>query len=265
MSFDDRLRRELEQAIPSDPPQDPDTIADELIRRAATEPPGHPQSSAGGPSAWLVLLAVAVAGGVIGAILGLFGVLGSDSTPEATTVSSSSTPATAVPPTSSLPAATSTIASPATSAAPVTTGASATTAPTTAPVTTAAPTTEAPDTTPPAVGQASASPSPIWEEDTEALSCDDEPRASTVVVQAGDDRGVASVTMSWQFQGGSSGSSSMSGDGTYMGTLGPFPYLTVADGQSEQVTITITATDGAGNTASTSTAVTVMSTGTCFG
>ena len=108
-------------------------------------------------------------------------------------------------------------------------------------------------------------PDEIWELDTDAISCGAQPREATVTAQVADDRGIASVTLSWTFAGGASGSKPMTGAGTYSATFGPFPYLTATDNAAEVVNLTITATDTAGNPANAQVQVTVVSTATCFG
>ena len=75
MNLDDRLRKELQKAIPSDPPPDPGALADELIRRAS--------SGGGSGRGWRITLWMATAailGGSIGGALGLSGFF--DSEPE---------------------------------------------------------------------------------------------------------------------------------------------------------------------------------------
>lgn len=264
MTFEDRLRRELQEAIPSDPPLDPAALADELIRRAEAGPSGD--GGRGGPGGGRIamwLLGLAIVGGAIGAAVGFSGVLGTSSptTADVAVVVTTTAPpvaSTTVPVTASttIPAAPSTSAAPVESTtAPVTTGS-------TVPPT--APTTE-PDTSPPFVGQPSVATDPIWELDTEGILCGVNPRQSTVTVGVSDDRGVASVTLSWQFPGGPSGSTAMSGSGTYAATVGPFPYLTVPDNTSQVAALTVTAVDAVGNAASAPSSITVFSTSTCFG
>ena len=266
MSIDDRIRRALQQAIPANPPPDPDALTDELIRRAAGK---GPSGTGGAGRAALWIAAVAIVGGLIGGFIGLSGLL--DSETEATsapTVVATTTPVatstTARPPTTSEAAQTTiTTTAPTTTATPPTTAAPTTTA---APATTV--TTPAADTTPPSITKQVASPSQIWELDTEGISCGSNPRQSTVTAQVTDDRGVASVTVSWQFQSGTPGSAAMQPSptalGSYRGTFGPFPYLTVADNGFELVTLTIRAVDNTGNAATAQVDVTVISTATCF-
>jgi hypothetical protein len=122
-----------------------------------------------------------------------------------------------------------------------------------------------PDTTNPVVNQVAANPDPIWEQDTESISCGANPRESTVTAQVADDRGIQSVTLSWQIPSGGTGSKPMTGSGTYSAVLGPFPYLTVSDNGFESVTLTITATDTSGNVGLALSDVTLVSTATCFG
>lgn len=253
MTFDDRLRRELQRAIPSDPPPDPEALADALIRRAA----GGGGGGGGGLRMALWIGAVAIVGGSIGAAIGLSGFF--DSAPAAPVVTTTTSAATSVPTTTTSPVPVATTATiPAATTTTTSTPAAATTAPPAAATT-------APDTSPPVVGQLSVAPNPIWERDTEVISCGSNPRQATVAAQVADDRAVAAVVLSWEFPGGPSGSKAMSGSGTYSAVFGPFPYPTVTDSGSESVTLTVTATDGAGNSAAALDAITVISTATCFG
>jgi len=247
MNLDDRLRRELQKAIPSDPPPDPGALADELIRRAS--------SGGGGGSGRRVAVwtAAVILGGSIGGALGFSGLF--DSKPEATVVIITST-------TTTFPART-TLTIP-TITVPEATVPEVTVPEVTVPEVTV-PEVTVPDTSAPTIGQQATSPNPIWELDSEMIPCGTKPREATVTAQVSDDRGVASVTLSWQFQSGAGGSKAMSGSGTYSATFGPFSYLTVADNVSEPVTLTITAGDAAGNTSAALTEVTVVSTSTCFG
>ncbi len=261
MTFDDRLRRELQKAIPSDPPPDPAALADELIRRASGDGIGGGPGSSGGGWRFVLWLAVlAILGGLIGGALGISGIFDSEPATTVTTIAVTTTTTTTA---TSAPTVITT-APTVTTAAPVET---ATTAPVTATTAqgTTAPLTPAPDTTPPEVGQLSVAPDLIWELDSEVISCGAEPRQATISAQASDDRGVAAVTLSWAFPGGPNGSKAMSGSGTYSATFGPFPYLTVTDNSFESVTLTITASDAAGNSAATVGSITVRSTSTCFG
>jgi len=255
MTFDDRLRRELQKAIPADPPADPGALADELIRRASN---GGAGPGGGGRQIALWIGGAALLGGLIGGALGLTGFFDSEQTePTVTTVVATTTTTVAATTTTAVPTVTT--------LAPVVTATTAPTPASTAPATTPPPPTAAPDTTPPFVGQLSINADPIWELDTDVISCGTNTRQATVSAQASDERGVASVTLSWSFPGGPNGSTTMSGSGTYSATFGPFPYLTVTDNSSESATLTITATDTAGNSAATQGSITVVSTSTCFG
>ena len=260
MTFDDRLRRELQKAIPSDPPPDPAALADELIRRASGDGSGGgPGRSGGGWRIVLWLAVLAILGGLIGGAIGFSGLL--DSEPEATAVTSA-------PSTTMVLEITTTTVATTTTSAPVettTSGEAPTSTATTAAPATTPPPAAASDTTPPVISQLSVAPDPIWELDTEGIPCGTYPRQATVSSQVSDDRGVATVTLSWAFPGGPNGSTAMSGSGTYSATFGPFPYLTVTDSGSEPATLTITATDGAGNSAVVLDGITVFSTATCFG
>jgi len=256
MTFDDRLRRELQKAIPADPPADPGGLADELIRRASS---GGGGPGGGGRQIALWIGGAAILGGLIGGALGLTGFFDSEQTdPTVVTVVSTTTAPTT---TTTADVATSVTTTVATTAAPASTA--ATTPATEAPATTTA--TTAPDTTSPVVGQLSIGADPIWELDTEGIPCGAKPRQATIAAQASDDRGIASVTLSWTFPGGPNGSKAMSGSGTYSATFGPFPYLTVTDNSSEVATLAVTATDAAGNSAAAAGSITVFSTSTCFG
>jgi len=147
---------------------------------------------------------------------------------------------------------TTTVASTTTTAA-VTTTTAATTA------------TTAPDTTPPSISNASAVPGTIWELNFGGIECGPVDRQSTVSATVSDAGGVASVTLEWEFQNGSPQSKPMTGGGPHSATFGPFPYGTVDDSTTENVTLTIRAIDGNGNSATTTVQVQVKSSGTCFG
>jgi len=116
------------------------------------------------------------------------------------------------------------------------------------------------------IQQPSVAPNEIWEEDTNVLSCPaNTKRESDVSVQVTDDVGVASVRASWTI-GGTPTTVTMSRSGSvYSMAFGPFDYLTVPDQTAEDVPITITARDGAGNSSSLGVQVTVHSLAECFG
>jgi RNA polymerase sigma factor (sigma-70 family) len=139
----------------------------------------------------------------------------------------------------------------------------ATPTPTTPPTTPPPP----PDTTPPALGQVIASPGAIWELDDPALACPaGTARVSTISVDVtDDDSGVSSVTASWTIGGNGTQNSMTPSGSAYSTQFGPFPYLTVPDNTSQNISIFITATDAAGNQSSTSSAITVNSLAKCFG
>ncbi len=251
MTFDDRLRRELQNAIPDDPPIDPDALFDDLMSRASG---GGSAGGAGGGglargtriALWFVM--TAILGGLIGVGLNSSGVFDSNPASVTTVATTSTVPPVTTVTTAAVVDTTVPVETSVTTAAPTTTG-----------------TTRVPDTTPPTIARESIAPNPIWELDTEALSCGTNPRLATVTAQVIDNGGVASVALSWQFQGGAGGSATMSGSDGYSGTFGPFPFLTVADNESELVTITITATDFSGNSSTALTDITVVSTSACFG
>lgn len=75
-------------------------------------------------------------------------------------------------------------------------------------------------------------------------------------VAVSDSSGVKSVTMSWN--GPQPGSKPMSGGGTYSALIGPFPQSLIAPFPGTIVlTISITATDNAGNSSTVSSAATI--------
>ena len=145
-----------------------------------------------------------------------------------------------------------------------------TTNPTT-PTTTAPPTTTTlPDTTPPQISQPSAKPAEIWEEDGLGISCPEGTnRQSTISAVATDNLGVTSVTASWTDPLGNFNIAMSRAGSTYTTTFGPYTAgdwdpLSV-DPYDHSVTITITASDAAGNDSSTTVSVTVWEIGDCFG
>ncbi|MGB0112019.1 MAG: hypothetical protein WBP59_02245, partial [Ilumatobacteraceae bacterium] len=132
-------------------------------------------------------------------------------------------------------------------------------APTPSPPATAATTTTVapppPDTQPPTIGQASASPSEIFQTN---LNC---AKTSTLAVSAADNIGVTSVTGTFGTVPGSPLAFSLQG-GQWRATFGPASGL--AQFAQPVVTITITARDAAGNQTSTSTSVKVWGPGWCI-
>jgi hypothetical protein len=118
------------------------------------------------------------------------------------------------------------------------------------------------------IQQPSVAPDEIWEEDTNALSCPaNYPRKSEVSVMVTDDVGVASVRASWTI-GGTPDSATLSlSQGVYTMTFGPYESPTVTDKSpySEDVTISVTARDTAGNESKITVSVTVNSVWKCFG
>lgn len=176
-------------------------------------------------------------------------------TTTSTPVSESSTtvvPASTVPRTTARPTVT---APPVLTTVPPTTAAPITTPPTAAPppVTTSPPSTQPPDTQGPALS-ASASPTVIYEQ-FQAKLCS--PNIAAISATASDPSGVASLRATWSFGGG--GNVDLS---TGIQPFGPFPAGTIA-GDSQNVPITVTATDGLGNTSQTVVTVTVRKAGSC--
>jgi len=141
-----------------------------------------------------------------------------------------------------------------------TTGAATTTT-----TTSATTTTTAPDTTPPSISNSSANPNSIWELDFSGIPCGPVDRQSTISATISDASGVTSVVLEWEFDNGSPQSKPMTGSGTYTAQFGPFPYGTVDDSTTEEVTLTIRATDGNGNVSTDTVQVQVKSSGSCFG
>lgn len=149
-----------------------------------------------------------------------------------------------------------------------------TTAPetTTVPPTSTTTTTQPPDTTSPAIANENVTPGQIWEEDGVVsgftLSCDAKtPRQATISAFVTDNVGVTSVTATWSDPLGDQ-SVAMSGSGsTYTATIGPYPAGTwdplSNSPYDHPVTITITARDAAGNTATTSISMTVTEIASC--
>ena len=134
--------------------------------------------------------------------------------------------------------------------------------------TVAATTTTAADTNPPGVAQQSAVPNHIWEADEPPLTCPPaNPRQATISAIVTDDRGVASVTASWQFSGKPTTTVTMTHSGSlYSVAFGPFPYETVPPVQpyDNAITITIRARDAAGNQTIRTVVVTLTSAASCF-
>ncbi len=169
-----------------------------------------------------------------------------------------------------------TAASTTTSTVPPTTTSTTTTEPPTTttstlpPSTTTTTTTQAPDTTPPTIAQEQASPGHIWEQDGLGISCPPgTPRQATLSAIVTDDVGVTSVTASWIHPSGNQNVTMSASGTTYGTTFGPYAAgawdpASVAP-YDHPVSITITASDAAGNTASTTVSVTVTEIGECLG
>ncbi len=131
--------------------------------------------------------------------------------------------------------------------------------------TTAAP--PPPDTTPPTLANAHGTPGDIWEQDGGGITCLGGPaRTSVVSVNATDDKGVASASMTYTVPGAGPVTRTMSGSGsTWSATFGPVAASTVPDSTAPSVTVTITVKDTSGNSATTTASVSVHSIAECFG
>jgi hypothetical protein len=156
-----------------------------------------------------------------------------------------------------------------TQATTTTTEAATTTAATT---TTTQVTTTAPpaDTTGPAIGNAAATPTQIWESDGSGISCPtNTPRQATISAAVSDPGGVAAVTASWTDPGGNRSVGMTGSAGIYSVTIGPYVAgVWDPSGQSPYdhvVVVTITARDAAGNTSATTVQFTVIEIWQCFG
>ncbi len=133
-----------------------------------------------------------------------------------------------------------------------------------APHATAKPT---PDTTPPSLANAAGVPGNIWEQDGGGITCPGSyARTSTVSVNATDNKGVASASMTYTVPGAGSVTRTMSKSGsTWSATFGPVAHSTVPEPGPHSVSITITVKDTSGNSATTSASVSVHSIAECFG
>jgi hypothetical protein len=110
------------------------------------------------------------------------------------------------------------------------------------------------DTTPPAIAAATANPATIYES-----PCGGQATSATVRVPVSDSGGVASVTIAWSLYSRSGQSTASLAGGQYQASVGPFPQP-VGGVLPSKASITITASDVAGNTAqSTATVFTVDS------
>jgi len=114
------------------------------------------------------------------------------------------------------------------------------------------------------ISTASASPAQIWEQHPNL--CSGQPKQSVISATATDPSGVTEMRATWTV-GNFFEDEVMTGGATRTTTMGPYPYLTVAEvwPYTEDVTVTITATDGAGNTSQTTVVVTVTGAADCFG
>jgi len=124
-----------------------------------------------------------------------------------------------------------------------------------------------PDTTPPTITQASASPGAIWELDSNVISCPvDNARLSKITASVTDaGSGVTTVNARWTVAGSTSTTPMASVGAAYTADFGPFQAGTVVDNTSPSITVSITATDGEGNSSSTAVSVTLNSIAKCFG
>ena len=119
------------------------------------------------------------------------------------------------------------------------------------------------DTSAPTVSSASAAVSEIWEQ---ADACSGRDQTSLLTVVTSDGSGIASVSGAWSssinfYESGSV--NLVESDGSWTGTFGPFPDHSVATALSEDVKVTLTVTDGAGNTSTAEVTVTVTSGWSC--
>ncbi len=185
---------------------------------------------------------------------------------ETTTTTAPVTTTTMEPTTTTTAAGTTTVppTSTTTTSAPVTT-----TSTTAAPSTTTT-TTQPPDTTSPTIGNENVTPGRIWEEDGLGISCSPaDPREASISAFVTDDVGVTSVTAAWSDPLGDQIVTMSPSGSTYTATIGPYPAGTwdplSNSPYDHPVTITITASDAAGNTTSTTVSVTVTEIGDCFG
>lgn len=125
----------------------------------------------------------------------------------------------------------------------------------------------APDVLPPDIGSAAANPAEVYEADEDFLSCPAETdRVSSISADVTDGgSGVDAVLAEWTIPSGSGSTVLTRTNETFSGFVGPFPYLTVPDNSIGMVTITIRATDVAGNESKTTVGITVNSLAKCFG
>ncbi len=119
------------------------------------------------------------------------------------------------------------------------------------------------DTSAPTISSASAAVSEIWEQ---ADACSGRDQTSLLTVVTSDGSGIASVSGAWSssinfYESGSV--NLVESDGSWTGTFGPFPDHSVATALSEDVKVTLTVTDGAGNTSTAEVTVTVTSGWSC--
>jgi hypothetical protein len=153
-----------------------------------------------------------------------------------------------------------------TTTTPATTTTSKPTTTTSKPTTTS---TTAPDATPPQISLPSAKPAQIWEEDGFGISCPSGTnRQSTISAVVTDNFGVTSVIASWSDPFGTQIVVMSNSGNSYTATFGPYAAgdwdpLSISP-YDHFVVITITATDTAGNTTSTTISLTIWEIGVCF-
>ena len=122
----------------------------------------------------------------------------------------------------------------------------------------------APDVTGPSLSL-SVSPSEIWELDGGGISCGLRPRQATLTATTSDPSGVPSVTATWTV-GNLNENKTLAGAGSNRTTtVGSYGYHTIASNTQTSITVSVTATDGAGNQTAKTTSFVLHSTDQCFG
>ncbi|MGE4567538.1 MAG: sigma-70 family RNA polymerase sigma factor [Acidimicrobiales bacterium] len=184
------------------------------------------------------------------------------------TTSTTNVPTTTVPPTTTvvpvttttvIPLATTTSVAPTTTLTPTTTVSPTTTTSTTT-------TTVAPDTTGPTIGALSWSEPEIYES---GPYCSSWPQRSMFIAEVSDASGVTSVKISWETggdlvaAGGSLELAELTGAGQWSGQMGPFVEYSIVTAMAYRMPVTVTATDGEGNTSTAETHLTVNSAYNC--
>lgn len=130
--------------------------------------------------------------------------------------------------------------------------------------------TPAPDRTGPTLSNVGASPNPIWTQAQPGVPCPPAKSKLTTTVNAAvsDPSGVASVHLEWAVNGRSGTANMAPVGGTWRGTIGPFAPDTLPTsgaGMNQAVTVTVRATDAAGNTSSQNISFELRSSAECFG